>query len=68
MAFSFLKFSINSHHGVSFYLVIGVIADWKKTNHFTVTLNERFDRIFIPHTQTYTLRFLFCVPKMYFEI
>lgn len=66
MTFSFLKISINSHHEVSFYLVIGVIVDWK--NHFTVTLNERFDRIFIPHTQTYTLRFLFCVPKMYFEI
>lgn len=30
MAFSFLKNSINSHHGVSFYLVIGVIVDWQK--------------------------------------
>lgn len=66
MTFSFLKISINSHHAISFYLVIGVIVDWK--NHFTVTLNERFDRIFIPHTHTQTLRFLFCVPKMYFEI
>lgn len=53
MTFSFLKFSINSHHGVSFYLVIGVIADWKKNNNFTVTLNERLIG-FLYHTHKHT--------------